>query len=177
MAIFAPRLAELSERDRQTLESLSRAMMDQVARQPIATAERRSRSAGSTESGEARDLIYATRELFGLDASPRESAPQPKPDGPEPIDLLPLEIRSGGNRMNAPFVVLSVVALALYVAAAVCHGADLFLTAPAAPAAPASLTSARLALLGRVLLALGRVDAGCGDRSLVRANAYVAVCR
>src|SRR5579862_488031 len=62
--------------------------------------------------------------------------------------------------MNAPCVVLSVIALALYVSAAACSGADLFLTAPEAPATPTSASSGsamtlRLALFGRILLGLG----------------------
>jgi hypothetical protein len=54
--------------------------------------------------------------------------------------------------MTTPFTTLNVIALALYLAAAVCYGAELFLGAPDAPSA--SSRDARLTAIARILLLL-----------------------
>lgn len=56
--------------------------------------------------------------------------------------------------MSHSFATPNVVALALYIAAAVCHGADLFLTPSETPPAPAR-SHTRIAVLGLVLLVMG----------------------
>jgi len=78
MTIFSSRLTELSDRDRQILDALSRAMMDQVAREPIARLKEAAVQSGVGAAGDTVDLITAVRELFGLEAT----APDPSAVGP-----------------------------------------------------------------------------------------------
>ncbi len=65
MRIFGPRLAHLSAKDRQTIETMVQSMMDQVARQPIQKLKRDAAGEGTVPIS----LAAATLHLFGLDGS------------------------------------------------------------------------------------------------------------
>ncbi len=99
LAIFAPRFTELSDRDRQTVEALSRALMDQVAREPIARLKEAART-GASDSDRPGDLIRAAHELFGLKSASQQALP-PAADAAPQIDRLPAASPTGGKE-NGP---------------------------------------------------------------------------
>lgn len=77
LEIFLPRLSHLPEKDRKLIESLTEAMMDQVAIQPIM---RLKQNAADSEDGQEPelDLMQAAKILFGLEEMIHQSAPNDK---------------------------------------------------------------------------------------------------
>ncbi len=73
LRIFGPRLAHLSAKDRQTIETMAQSMMDQVARQPIQKLKRDA----SGEPTVPISLAAATLHLFGLDANSEDAGENP----------------------------------------------------------------------------------------------------
>jgi glutamyl-tRNA reductase len=79
--IFAGRLAHLSDRDRETVETLVRSMMNQVAREPILRLKQATVAGEDEEREHAHGLLLAACELFGLEAGTERA----RKGGEEPV--------------------------------------------------------------------------------------------